>query len=104
MAKHSLLSVGFDPDVLRTRNAALTQAGFLVRAATTRVEAMELFDSVLFDLVILCHSVPFMEKRRMSAFMKAEDPGIPVVEVRENDDEGKSVAGWIHAWIAGRCS
>lgn len=104
MAKHSLLSVGFDPDVLRTRNAALTRAGFSVRPATTRVEAMELFDSVLFDLVILCHSVPILEKRVMSAFMKAEDPRIPVVEVRENDDEDKSVAVWIHAWNARKSS
>jgi DNA-binding response OmpR family regulator len=104
MAKHSLLSVGFQPDVLHIRNAALGQAGFLVRAAATRTEAIELFDAIPFDLVILCHSIPLIEKRLLSAFMKAEDPIVPIVQVRENDDEGKSVAGWVQAWIARKCS
>jgi len=61
-----VLSVGFDPSLLRARGLVLESAGCLVESTSTVKEAADRFQSGAFDLVLLCHSVPRKDRDRLT--------------------------------------
>lgn len=58
MPRVVILSVGNDEALLRSRNAVLRTAGYVVIEASSPRHAMAEFIGGDFDLVILCHSIP----------------------------------------------
>jgi DNA-binding response OmpR family regulator len=93
MALTAVLSVGLDPDLLKTRNLVLHSAGYTVVPAHSIKEATDRFQAGDFDLVLLCQSLPAKERDGLTWWMRASRPGIPVVTVAGNHCSGDVVAG-----------
>jgi DNA-binding response OmpR family regulator len=81
MAQTVVLSVGFDPQLLVTRDLVLRSAGYIVVSVYSLKEAAERFQGGDFDLVLLCQSIPAKEKDRLCSWIRATGSGIPVVAV-----------------------
>jgi DNA-binding response OmpR family regulator len=81
MALTVVLSVGLDPDLLRTRSLVLQSAGYMVVSAYSVKEAVDQFQAGDFDLVLLCQSIPTKERDGLTWWMRASAPGTPVVSV-----------------------
>lgn len=64
MAK--ILSVSYDPNLLKTREMLLEQMSYSVVSAEGFAEAFKAFRSQQFDLVILCHSIPQADKEAIA--------------------------------------
>lgn len=92
MALTVVLSVGLDPDLLKTRNLVLHSAGYTVASACSIQEAIHRFQAGDFDLVLLCQSLPAKERDGLTWWMRASRPGIPVVTVAGNLRSGDVVA------------
>ncbi len=75
-----VLSVGFDPSLLRARGLFLESAGCLVESASTVKEAADRFQSGEFDLVLLCHSVPRKDRDRLTSLIRASGSRTPIGE------------------------
>jgi CheY-like chemotaxis protein len=76
-----VLSVGLDPVLLATRNQVLKSAGYIVVSAASVAEAVDRFRSGDFDLLVLCHSIPAIERGRLTCLIRASGSRIPVVAV-----------------------
>ena len=74
-----VLSAGHDHTLLAIRNMVLGQSGYQVVSASTAAEFMERFFAGDFDLVILCHTIPEDERRRMADIVHKQSPSTPVV-------------------------
>ena len=79
-----VLSVGFDPSLLMTRGLVLESAGYLVEPASSVTEALELFQSGDFDLLLLCHSVPRKDRDRLTSLIRASGSRTPIVSIAGN--------------------
>jgi CheY-like chemotaxis protein len=79
-----VLSVGFDPSLMRTRGLVLESAGYLVESASTLKEAADRFQSGDFDLVLLCHSVPRKDRDRLTSLIRASGSRTPIVSITGN--------------------
>lgn len=79
MALTVVLSVGFDPELLATRNLVLQSAGYTVVAAYSIDEAIKSFHEGDFDLVLVCPSIPPKEKNSLSRWIRASGSRVPVV-------------------------
>jgi|HubBroStandDraft_6_1064221.scaffolds.fasta_scaffold690246_2 CheY-like chemotaxis protein len=93
MALTAVLSVGLDPDLLKTRNLVLHSAGYTVVSAHSVKEAADRFQAGDFDLVLLCQSLPSRERDGLTWWMRASSPGIPVATVAGNLCSDDVVAG-----------
>ena len=93
MALTAVLSVGLDPDLLKTRNLVLHSAGYTVVSACSIKEAAHRFQAGDFDLVLLCQSLPPKDRDGLTWWMRASRPGIPVVTIAGNLCSGDVVAG-----------
>ncbi|HKO20275.1 MAG TPA: hypothetical protein VJU82_15470 [Acidobacteriaceae bacterium] len=60
-----VLSISYDPDLLRTRELLLQQMGHRVTSAEGFAQAIRLFDDSAFDLIVMGHSIPHEDKRAM---------------------------------------
>jgi CheY-like chemotaxis protein len=80
-----ILSVGREPDLLRTRNQVLKSTGSTVVAARTTVELVEKFYNGDFDLVLLCHTIPREEQKAIRALVHRRSPSTPVLSVIPSD-------------------
>jgi DNA-binding NarL/FixJ family response regulator len=74
-----VLSAGHDHTLLAIRNMVLAQSGYKVVSAATAVEFIDRFFDGDFDLVILCHTIPEDERRRMADIVHQQSPSTPVV-------------------------
>ena len=79
-----VLSVGFDPSLLRARGLVLESAGYLVESASTVKEAADRFQSGDFDLLLLCHSVPRKDRHRLTSLIRASGSRTPIVSIAGN--------------------
>ena len=66
-----ILSAGRDFDLLKKRNDALAEAGYIVVSAGGSYEAIERLLNGNFDLVLLCHSLAPEERRRLAGIVWA---------------------------------
>jgi CheY-like chemotaxis protein len=83
MALTLVLSVGLDPEILGTRNIVLQSAGYTVVRAFSLKAAVDCFQALDFDLVLLCQSIPAKEKERLTSWIRASGSRIPVVSIAE---------------------
>jgi CheY-like chemotaxis protein len=84
MALTLVLSVGLDPEILGTRNIVLQSAGYTVVRAFSLKAAVDCFQALDFDLILLCQSIPTKEKDRLTSWIRASGSRVPVVSVAEN--------------------
>ena len=83
MARAILLSAGRDPSLLFTRRKVLEAAGYSVVTAATRIELISQFFSGDFDLVILCHTIPFEEKQKISSLIRGHSPSTSILALSD---------------------
>src|SRR5258705_7523898 len=76
-----VLSVGFDPSLLRPRTLVLQSAGYLVESASSLKEAVDRFQSGDFDLVLLFHSVPRKDRYRLTSVLRSSGSRIPIISI-----------------------
>jgi DNA-binding response OmpR family regulator len=81
---HLVLSVGSDPKLLQSRNLVLLTAGYAVRVATNAGDAINIFRSADFEVVVICHSIPEEERLRLIADMREENASAKIVVIRKN--------------------
>jgi DNA-binding response OmpR family regulator len=80
-----VLSVGRDATLLAIRNLILSSAGYHVVAAATPEEFVERFYGGDFDAVVLCHSLPDDQRKRITELVHAHSPSTPVVVMANGD-------------------
>jgi DNA-binding response OmpR family regulator len=76
-----ILAVGEDPTVLDTRSAVLRSAGYIVKPASSPKQAVDDFVAGDFDLVVLCHTIPLEDRRRLTQFIRGSGSAIPILYV-----------------------
>jgi CheY-like chemotaxis protein len=82
MSTNPILAVGQDPMISSTRISVLRGAGYKVESAASAQQAIDRFRSEDFSLVILCHTMPPEERRRLARLIRASGSSIPVVYVQ----------------------
>lgn len=83
MAVTLVLSIGFDPDLVATRDLILRSAGYLVVSVYSIKEAANRFREGDFDLILLCPSIPTNDKDRLTAWIRSSGSRIPIVSVSQ---------------------
>ena len=83
-----ILSAGRDPDLLKARNTALVAQGYKVAAASDTFEVVDKLLNGDFDLVLLCHTMPDEDRRRLARIVAGHSPSTPVVLISKNGCEG----------------
>ena len=97
MPHYLLLSVGFDPLLMRTRTSLLSDAGYSVVPSFTSRDAFESFISRDIDLVILCHTIPEQDKTKLITSMKERNKRTPIISIHANGEaDGKLVDAYVH--------
>jgi CheY-like chemotaxis protein len=79
-----ILSAGRDPELLKSRNIALSALGYKVAAASDSVEIVDRLLNGDFDLVLLCHSIPDEDRLRITRIVARYTPSTPVVLVSQD--------------------
>ena len=79
-----ILSAGRNPDLLKQRNAALSAEGYKVASASNSYEIVEKMLNGDFDLVLLCHSIPDEDRRRLAHIISSYTPSTPVILISED--------------------
>jgi CheY-like chemotaxis protein len=82
-----ILSAGRDPDLLKTRNAALQAQGYRVAAAFDSYEVVDKLLNGDFDLVLLCHTMPEEDRRRLARIISRHTPSTPVILISQSTCE-----------------
>jgi CheY-like chemotaxis protein len=80
----TVLTVGLDFQLLRSRTLLLRSAGCIVVPACSVKEAIEEFRHGDFDLVLLCHSIPMKDREGLTCLIRASGSLTPVVTVADN--------------------
>lgn len=84
-----LLSVGYDPLLMRTRSFILRQAGFTVDEAYNLNGALGLLMSDSIDAVLLCHTVPKDKQHSFISAARRERRLLPIICIKGQDHEGQ---------------
>ena len=82
--KFSILAVGNDPALLKTRVLVLQAAGYLVIESAKCEQALEIGTSDHIDAVILCHSLQGSESRHLIQGLRRARRMLPIICVLEN--------------------
>jgi CheY-like chemotaxis protein len=80
-----ILSAGRNADLLKQRNAALAAEGYKVSSASDSCEIVEKLLNGDFDLVLLCHSIPNEDRRRLARIIASYTPSTPVILISEDE-------------------
>lgn len=81
MKRVLILAVGQDPMILSSRCSILRSAGHIVVSAFSIASSFDLFRSVDFDVVILCHSISEEDRDRLTSAIRASGSHIPIYTV-----------------------
>jgi DNA-binding response OmpR family regulator len=84
-----ILAVGHDYSLLSSRSAVLRSEGYVVTSATSTLEAIDQFWAGDFDIVVLCHSVPFEDREILRRFIRSTGSVVPILCVMPNDESVK---------------
>jgi CheY-like chemotaxis protein len=80
----SILAVGNDPALLKTRVLVLRAAGYLVVESAKCEQALDIGTSDHIDAVILCHSLQGGESRHLIHGLRTARRLLPIVCVLQN--------------------
>jgi len=83
-----ILSAGRDADLLKRRNAALTEQGYKLAAASNSFEVVDKLLNGDFDLVLLCHTIPEQDRQRLARIIGSYTPSTPVLFISETERGG----------------
>ena len=94
----TVLVVDNNPDVLRLIDRALTGFGFIVRLATSGVEALAIYRSETVNFVLLDVQMPDMDGPQTLAALKAIDPNVVCCFMSSSNGASKlnGAAGFIN--------
>jgi CheY-like chemotaxis protein len=85
-----ILSISYDGPLLVTRQMLLQAYGYDVTSAEGFAEALEHCEGEpVFDLVVIGHSIPFKDKRRIISEIRKGRP-IPVLALLRPGERGRS--------------
>ena len=79
-----VLSAGRDPILLQTRNEILASIGCSVDPASSGPELINRFFDGDHDLLVLCHSIPREERRKVLRMVKTYRPSMHAVVVGDS--------------------
>lgn len=96
-----ILSVSYDTELLTLREAFLRTQGCEVRSVMSIDEAVVLTSTRHFDALIVAHSVPPEDRRRLISAVKQRWPRIPVLAVVADPQEEDKFADASVAGSAG---
>lgn len=82
-----ILSAGRDASLLGTRNAVLRAEGYSVVTAVTAAEIVDLFFAGDYDMVVLCHTIPALERQKIIRLMRNHAPSTPVMVLTSHDGQ-----------------
>jgi CheY-like chemotaxis protein len=74
-----ILCVDDEATALAVRSQALSRAGYVVLTASDGAAALELFNCIRADLIIMDHGLPGLSGTQVAAEMKRLKPTIPIV-------------------------
>ena len=83
----TILVVSYDRALLRTRAMLLRSEGYEVRMAENVTAAAEACRKASFDLVIIGHSIPSEDQVELSAIVRQECPGVPILVIIRSESE-----------------
>jgi CheY-like chemotaxis protein len=79
---HTLvLAVGRDPVLLETRSQVLQGAGYTVVPELSLKKAVVRFRDGDFDVVLLCHSIPGVDRERLVRSIREHTSRTPIVSI-----------------------
>jgi len=83
-----VLSVSYDPVLLKTREMILEQQGYTVCSVQTVEAAMEASHSKSFDVAIIGHSIPLEDQRQIATVIRRNRaaPFVVALKSRESED------------------
>ena len=87
-----VLSVGLDSVVLGARSPLLQSEGYIVVSSLSVKEAVDIFLTGDFDLVLLDNSLPAKDRDRLTCLIRASGSRIPVVSVAPEYSHADSFA------------
>lgn len=83
----AILSAGRDANLLGTRNAVLRAEGHAVVTAVTAAEIVDIFFAGDYDVVILCHTIPAVERQKIIRLVRNHAPRTPVLVLSAHDGQ-----------------
>ncbi len=89
-----ILSVSYDPVLLRTRQGLLEQQGFIVVSAEGFTESIDRCADGPYDLVVIGHSIPHRDKLALvdAVNRKCPAPILALLRIDENPLEGAAAS------------
>jgi DNA-binding NtrC family response regulator len=90
-----LLLVEVDPQLLEARTSLLAQNGYEVSTASTLTNALRLFRSFQFDLLVIGPSVEERERTAMAAISKRINPKARVLAMVGENQKRPLADGWM---------
>jgi len=82
-----ILSAGRDSGLLKKHNTALAAMGYKIATASDPCETVNKLLNGDFDLVLLCHSMPADDRRKLVHIVTRYTPSTPVVLICEGPAE-----------------
>jgi DNA-binding NarL/FixJ family response regulator len=79
MPFQQVLSLGFDRILMRSRSLLLRGAGFHVIEVYSCAGALQLARSDSVDILLICHSVPKTEQRKLTEAVRGERRLMPIL-------------------------
>jgi len=86
MHLYRILSVGLDPFLLRKRSRLLQAAGHAVLSSSTLKDAVDQLRASPVDLILLCRSIPAIDRERLTCLIRASGYLIPIIAIAETRD------------------
>jgi CheY-like chemotaxis protein len=80
----TILSIGRDPVLLKTRRSALLTAGYATESVASITGAIERILQGSFDLILLCTSLREEERLRLVSVCRRHMPFTPILIVSED--------------------
>lgn len=80
----TILSLGRDHSLMAIRTMVLQQAGYAVTEAYSGSEALEHLRDAQFDLMLICHTVPDLELKKLVAAVLLFQPGLQIVYINSS--------------------
>src|SRR5262249_47743429 len=79
MPKPRILSLGYDHRLMPLRSMLLLQAGYEVAEIYSWGEALRRSRSEIFNLLLICHTVPLDQREELIASIHSKRPHFPVL-------------------------